>query len=93
MEYVSFRHRALARLRPPHPPAKSLTDSRCPVNSHRGQKKAKRRKRNVSVLFPPQLQRPPTESPILAQKADEHHIVKRDVHKNPLAHLTNLVRC
>ncbi|XP_003963564.2 integrin alpha-5 [Takifugu rubripes] len=36
------------------------------------------------------LQRPPTESPILAQKADEHHIVKRDVHKNPLAHLTNL---
>lgn len=42
--------------------------------------------------FPLQLQRTPTESPILALKADEHHVAKRDVHRNQLAQLTNLVR-
>ncbi|KAM4562608.1 integrin alpha-5 [Odontesthes bonariensis] len=36
------------------------------------------------------LQRTSTESPILALKAHEHHIERRDVNKNPLAHLTNL---
>ncbi|CAG6021847.1 unnamed protein product [Menidia menidia] len=36
------------------------------------------------------LQRTSTESPILALKANEHHVDRRDVHKNPLAHLTNL---
>ncbi|XP_043969640.1 integrin alpha-5 [Gambusia affinis] len=36
------------------------------------------------------LQRSSTESPVLALKADEHHVERRDVHKNSLAHLTNL---
>ncbi|XP_068996733.1 integrin alpha-5 [Embiotoca jacksoni] len=36
------------------------------------------------------LQRTSTESPILALKAHEHHVERRDVHKNQLAHLTNL---
>uniref|UniRef100_A0A3P9QGB7 Integrin, alpha 5 (fibronectin receptor, alpha polypeptide) n=1 Tax=Poecilia reticulata TaxID=8081 RepID=A0A3P9QGB7_POERE len=36
------------------------------------------------------LQRTSTESPVLALKADEHHVERRDVHKNSLAHLTNL---
>ncbi|XP_014900505.1 integrin alpha-5 [Poecilia latipinna] len=36
------------------------------------------------------LQRTSTESPVLALKADEHHVERRDVHKNQLAHLTNL---
>ncbi|XP_032413425.1 integrin alpha-5 [Xiphophorus hellerii] len=36
------------------------------------------------------LQRSSTESPALALKADEHHVERRDVHKNSLAHLTNL---
>ncbi|PWA31680.1 hypothetical protein CCH79_00006442 [Gambusia affinis] len=37
------------------------------------------------------LQRSSTESPVLALKADEHHVERRDVHKNSLAHLTNLL--
>ncbi|XP_041801853.1 integrin alpha-5 [Chelmon rostratus] len=36
------------------------------------------------------LQHTSTEPPILALKANEHHVEKRDVHKNQLAHLTNL---
>nr|XP_015822565.2 integrin alpha-5 [Nothobranchius furzeri] len=36
------------------------------------------------------LQRTSTESPILALKAHEHHVERRDLHKNQLAHLTNL---
>uniref|UniRef100_A0A3Q1DFD2 Integrin alpha-2 domain-containing protein n=1 Tax=Amphiprion ocellaris TaxID=80972 RepID=A0A3Q1DFD2_AMPOC len=36
------------------------------------------------------LQRTSTEAPILALKASEHRVERRDVHKNPLAHLTNL---
>ncbi|XP_072222384.1 integrin alpha-5 [Leuresthes tenuis] len=36
------------------------------------------------------LQRTSTESPILALKAHEHQVERRDVHKNQLAHLTNL---
>ncbi|XP_051280640.1 integrin alpha-5 [Dicentrarchus labrax] len=36
------------------------------------------------------LQRTSTEPPILALKAHEHHVERRDVHKNQLAHLTNL---
>ncbi|XP_037539737.1 integrin alpha-5 [Nematolebias whitei] len=36
------------------------------------------------------LQRTSTESPVLALKAHEHHVERRDVHKNQLAHLTNL---
>lgn len=33
-----------------------------------------------------------TESPVLALKAHEHHVAKRDIHKNQLSQLTNLVR-
>ncbi|CAI5648393.1 unnamed protein product [Oreochromis niloticus] len=36
------------------------------------------------------LQRSSTESPILALKGHEHRLERRDVHKNQLAHLTNL---
>uniref|UniRef100_A0A3Q3X3U8 Uncharacterized protein n=1 Tax=Mola mola TaxID=94237 RepID=A0A3Q3X3U8_MOLML len=36
------------------------------------------------------LQRTSTEPPILALKASEHHVARRDVHKNQLSHLTNL---
>ncbi|KAM6925531.1 integrin alpha-5 [Xenentodon cancila] len=36
------------------------------------------------------LQHTSTESPILALKAPEHHVERRDVHKDQLAHLTNL---
>uniref|UniRef100_A0AAV2LZC2 Integrin alpha-2 domain-containing protein n=1 Tax=Knipowitschia caucasica TaxID=637954 RepID=A0AAV2LZC2_KNICA len=36
------------------------------------------------------IQRTATESPLLALKASEHRIEKRDVHKNQLSHLTNL---
>ncbi|KAE8292863.1 Integrin alpha-5 Fibronectin receptor subunit alpha Integrin alpha-F [Larimichthys crocea] len=36
------------------------------------------------------LQRTSTDPPILALKANEHHVERRDVHKNQLAHLTNL---
>uniref|UniRef100_A0A671VJ94 Integrin, alpha 5 (fibronectin receptor, alpha polypeptide) n=1 Tax=Sparus aurata TaxID=8175 RepID=A0A671VJ94_SPAAU len=36
------------------------------------------------------LQRTSTEPPILALKANEHHVERRDIHKNRLAHLTNL---
>ncbi|XP_053173312.1 integrin alpha-5 [Scomber japonicus] len=36
------------------------------------------------------LQRTSTEPPLLALKAHEHHVERRDVHKNQLAHLTNL---
>ncbi|KAM4737505.1 integrin alpha-5 [Anableps anableps] len=36
------------------------------------------------------LQHTSTESPVLALKADEHHVERRDVHKNPLSHMTNL---
>ncbi|KAM8755212.1 integrin alpha-5 [Acanthopagrus schlegelii] len=36
------------------------------------------------------LQRTSTEPPILALKANEHHVERRDVHRNQLAHLTNL---
>ncbi|XP_068186134.1 integrin alpha-5 isoform X2 [Antennarius striatus] len=38
------------------------------------------------------LQHTSTEPPILALKANEHHVDRRDVHKTQLAHLTNLVR-
>ncbi|KAJ4919225.1 hypothetical protein JOQ06_022609 [Pogonophryne albipinna] len=37
-----------------------------------------------------ELQRTSTEPPILALKAPEHHVERRDVNKNQLAHLTNL---
>lgn len=43
-----------------------------------------------SVLL--QLQPTPTQTPVLALKTDEHHVSKRDVHKNQLAPPTNLVR-
>ncbi|XP_018536647.1 integrin alpha-5 [Lates calcarifer] len=36
------------------------------------------------------LQHTSTEPPILALKAHEHHVERRDVHRNQLAHLTNL---
>ncbi|CAN9515672.1 unnamed protein product [Ophioblennius macclurei] len=36
------------------------------------------------------LQHTSTESPVLALKGHEHHVERRDVHKNQLAHLTNL---
>ncbi|KAG8002447.1 Integrin alpha-5 [Nibea albiflora] len=36
------------------------------------------------------LQRTSTDPPILALKANEHHLERRDVHKNQLAQLTNL---
>ncbi|KAG7221701.1 hypothetical protein INR49_000068 [Caranx melampygus] len=36
------------------------------------------------------LQQTSTEPPILALKAHEHHVERRDVHRNQLAHLTNL---
>uniref|UniRef100_A0A3Q3A848 Integrin, alpha 5 (fibronectin receptor, alpha polypeptide) n=1 Tax=Kryptolebias marmoratus TaxID=37003 RepID=A0A3Q3A848_KRYMA len=36
------------------------------------------------------LQRTSTESPVLALKAHEHHVERRDVHKNQLVNLTNL---
>uniref|UniRef100_A0A8C4F736 Integrin, alpha 5 (fibronectin receptor, alpha polypeptide) n=1 Tax=Dicentrarchus labrax TaxID=13489 RepID=A0A8C4F736_DICLA len=36
------------------------------------------------------VSRTSTEPPILALKAHEHHVERRDVHKNQLAHLTNL---
>ncbi|XP_047436736.1 integrin alpha-5 [Mugil cephalus] len=36
------------------------------------------------------LQSSSTESPVLALKAHEHRLERRDVHKNPLADLTNL---
>lgn len=44
----------------------------------------------LSVLL--QLQPTPTQMPVLALKTDEHHVSKRDVHKNQLAPPTNLVR-
>uniref|UniRef100_A0A8C6TFQ8 Integrin, alpha 5 (fibronectin receptor, alpha polypeptide) n=1 Tax=Neogobius melanostomus TaxID=47308 RepID=A0A8C6TFQ8_9GOBI len=36
------------------------------------------------------IQRPPTDSPLLALKGNDHRIEKRDVHRNQLSHLTNL---
>lgn len=36
------------------------------------------------------IQRTATESPLLALKGNDHHIEKRDVHRNQLSHLTNL---
>lgn len=49
---------------------------------------------NIMFLFSvlPQLQPTPTQAPVLSLKTDEHHISKRDVHKNQPAP-TNLVRC
>lgn len=50
---------------------------------------------NITFLFSVllQLQPTPTQTPVLALKTDEHHVSKRDVHKNQLAPPTNLVRC